>query len=173
MRFTTGDLKSLADLARAAEDAFAAVDAAYKRLSAAAKKRPLPPEEVTAALSLDREEEDGSCAGLLGGEPLPLSSLDLGSYVAPSAADVLEEEARGRSGVGQGDAVTKLAGGGGIALSGNEDVVLDEVRSRAKPARPSPSLVGCCRPVPPIHRCLPVPPLPWHPIRGAALRRLW
>lgn len=83
VRFATAELRELTALAADAEAAYASADASYKQLSAAARKRSLPPNAFVAKHT-PREPEAAAADD---------SGLDMESYVAPSAAQVLAEEA--------------------------------------------------------------------------------
>jgi hypothetical protein len=105
VRFATSELRELHALAAAAEAAYASADAAYKQLSAAARKRSLPPAACGPKLPQAPELAVVAASGL-GDSGLD----DMELYVAPSAAQVLAEAAGGHGVASSGD-----GGGGGVA----------------------------------------------------------
>lgn len=93
MRFATAELLELKTLAANAEAAYVHMDTSYKQLSAVARKRKVPPliasEERKQQLEAETTGEGAQSKDEEEGKVSVASGLDMESYTAPSAAQVL------------------------------------------------------------------------------------
>ena len=122
------ELLELKTLAASAEVAYARMDASYKQLSAAARKRKGPPPPWSASEDVEKKPLDAETTGGAGkskeeeeGKVSVTSGLDMESYTAPSAAQVLASLDGGSDG---GAAPVPDAGGDNAE---SEDPVVAEV----------------------------------------------